>query len=95
MNGYCGDHRSVGYGVGGDEAKPFRLRVRPDAPAITSTVAEVEALKADNARLRALIRMVESCKPDTYYDCPWCGIEGIHAGHRPDCPAFTIDGKVR
>ncbi len=68
----------------------FRLRVRDDAPAILTTVAEVEALRADNARLRALIMSVEN---GTDNGCPWCGAwpDDSHSGRRNsgvDCPAF-------
>jgi len=48
-------------------------------------------LEADNARLRALIKMAER-KSDgvSGYDCPWC-----NEGHLEGCSAFTPDGDVR
>lgn len=67
--------------------------------------AEVESLRADNARLRALIKDTETgsaCSDGDF--CPWCWApcgeypaKEPHGSHpkRPRCPAFTPEGEVR
>lgn len=44
------------------------------------------ALRADNARLRSALKMVEWVKDDfgEYSECPWCH-ENEETNHRPDC----------
>ena len=79
----------------------FRLKIRPGAPAIMTTNAEVAALKADVARLQALVKDAEQARDG---ECAWCGAE--RGGRNPagwekhgcrgePCPAFTPDGSVR
>lgn len=57
----------------------------------------IAALEADNARLRALLKEVETVY---YYDestgCPFCspGYKNI-TKHHSECPAFTPEGEVR
>ena len=66
---------------------------------------EVDALKADNARLRALIKDKEYAHVGGEYDegdgyraqydeCPWCGGDAVKR-HADDCPAFTPEGEVK
>lgn len=59
-------------------------------------------LRADNARLRALVKGVEweGCTGrDSAQACPWCGAEKITSSgsepHAATCPAFTSDGSVK
>ena len=51
-----------------------------------------ENLKADNARLRALVKAGER-GTNAYPVCPWCEWDG--GGHRADCAAFTPEGVVK
>ncbi len=73
---------------------------------VVSLVDEVERLRADNARLRALIADKEytHCGGETeegegysesYGACPWCGKDGHGPDRNDDCPAFSAPGVVR
>lgn len=76
-----------------------------DAPACdlpgyhAELIAEIREQRADNARLRALVKAVEwqGCVGrDSDPACPWCGAEPEPIGsHAPTCPAFAPDGKVK
>lgn len=68
----------------------------------------VEAIKADNTRLRELIKSQETQRHEDgsgnhEFMCPWCGVERPSSGdsfkgpqpHSTHCEAFTMDGKVR
>ena len=68
-------------------------------------VDELRQLKADNARLRALIKDKEYAHVGGEYDegdgyraqydeCPWCGGDAVKR-HADDCPAFTPEGEVK
>lgn len=77
---------------------------------VDDTGCDYPALKADNARLRAL---VDGLKPPAHgrgmwlARCPWCHAawssvpghrtfeEGNEAEPHDDCPAFTPDGVAR
>ena len=53
------------------------------------------ALRHDNDRLRALVKAAECPSEDS---CPWCRTytqPGFADPHKPDCPAFWPDGRVR
>jgi hypothetical protein len=57
---------------------------------------ERQELRADNARLRAVIALGEHRSQH----CDWCDAfrkpsAGDKEPHRPDCPAFTESGDVR
>lgn len=63
-------------------------------------------LAADNARLRALVKAVETIRHAGRGDkvehiCPWClaerGRDYLRKAqpHRPECDAFNPDGSVR
>ncbi len=54
---------------------------------------ERDEARADNARLRALVRQAEWWTGDAEC-CGWCGAY-YHSIHADDCPAFTPDGTVR
>lgn len=61
--------------------------------------AAVAHFKADNARLRRLMKDAEHGNAE-YSCCPWCAAGDWNYGkpnapHAPGCPAFTPDGMVR
>ena len=62
-----------------------------------AVIDEVEALQADNARLRAVIKEAEKSgdRPGAYPMCPWCQSEPGDKDRHADCPAFTPEGEVR
>lgn len=62
-----------------------------------AVIDEVEALQADNARLRAVIKEAEKSgdRPGAYPTCPWCQSEPGDKDRHADCPAFTPEGEVR
>lgn len=52
-----------------------------------------QELRADNERLRALIKSIEWKGPSyPYWSCIFCQNEWTH---KPDCPGFTKDGDVK
>lgn len=56
---------------------------------------DLEAKCAEIARLRALVKAAECPNED---QCPWCWTytqPGFADPHKPDCPAFWPDGRVR
>lgn len=56
--------------------------------------AEIDALRAEVARLKALVKSVEWAAGHEEPECPWCGAE--HATpHERHCPAFESIGVVR
>lgn len=67
--------------------------------------ANFEAVTADNARLRALVKQVEAVfDGDCNAECPWCRVgassESGRSGtyrviHESACPAFTPEGVVK
>lgn len=89
--------------------KPLDLKsVVPRDPSAFEREAaiDVEALLADNARLRALVKAAEwegcHCRMDVEPNgCPWCNGDTYGSRdlpkrtHADDCPAFTADGVVR
>lgn len=72
-----------------------------------AVINHVEALEADNARLRALVAKAQTSEGRGHVDesgCPWCNGEGwwktrggdrLGGPHDADCPAFTPDGTVK
>lgn len=66
-------------------------------------IAEIRKQRADNARLRALVKDSEWYAGDREHWCQWCGDaygDAAHVvrpkdGHAPTCPAFTPDGVVK
>ena len=67
-----------------------------------AVIDEVEALQADNARLRALVKESEWHAGDREGWCQFCGslpdgADGMASDdrHSPDCRAFTPDGVVK
>jgi hypothetical protein len=55
---------------------------------------ERQELRADNARLRGLVKDAEVAAGESCGECPWCGA-GPSTQHAPECPAFTESGDVR
>lgn len=86
---------------------PVVLKVRADGPAILTTNAEVEALRADNASLRTALQLVE------YGSCDGCGNKNqcVECGarfhnwteesgnvpelHAPDCAIGIALGRAK
>lgn len=67
----------------------------PTTEQVLAACDDLDALKADNARLRALVKAAEF---GPNHRCSWCGAERYVKGsdpHAPDCPAFTADGVVK
>jgi hypothetical protein len=58
---------------------------------------ELLSLKADNERLRALIKDAEwADQTNGYTFCPWCPAERSEGrSDHQKCPAFTPDGCVK
>lgn len=58
---------------------------------------QLDDLRADNERLRALIKAqergnhAETASGEGDF-CPWCGVDYRHTSK---CPAFTPEGEVR
>ncbi len=66
------------------------------APGIWSDRSAVQSLSADNARLRGLIKKVEtSGNPQSSGECPWCWNDGSARKRHAVCDAFTPDGVVK
>ena len=70
--------------------------------------AESAALRADNARLRALVAKGQNTRGVGHVEesaCTWCDSPGWYSErpgaprfgkpHEPDCPAFTPEGVVK
>lgn len=56
---------------------------------------ELRLLAGEIDRLRALVKAAECPSEDS---CPWCRTytqPGFADPHKPDCPAFWPDGRVR
>lgn len=61
------------------------------AEAANSLPAALEEIK----RLRALVESANIIQP-CVDSCPWCvGLVGDQPVHEHECPAFTLDGKVK
>ncbi len=72
----------------------YGLVLNEIAEKLDEASAGVEAIKADNERLRGLIRQAEYS--GGYNECPWCGGADETTGHGPSpCLAFTPDGEAR
>ncbi len=66
--------------------------------ALIEAIEREHALQADNARLRGLIKRVEtSGNLKSSGECPWCEefVPNYQQGHAADCAAFTPDGSVK
>lgn len=90
-----------------ERALSFLEQLAADSPASdlpgyhAELIAEIRKQRADNARLRALVKAAE--RNGSGQRCPWCNVWEdekhymVPGGNPdyPDCPAFTPDGVVR
>jgi hypothetical protein len=56
---------------------------------------DLEELRADNARLRALIKDAECTRAPQCAECPWCQADVSGGEKHFECPAFTATGEVK
>lgn len=62
--------------------------------ALQNAAEEIDALAAENARLRALVEQVEWVYTgETTWVCPWCNGEKYAGGHAADCPRQAALGE--
>ena len=76
---------------------PQEANVENLAYALSDAVQEISGLQIEIERLRGLLNdaLFEVSSPGNFY-CKWCNSDSFTKRiHRPGCPAFTPDGKVK